>query len=152
MRMMKKYATIYDKHLERTAKGEYCNHSVSPHAAPIHATPYRAEPRQLQLGKKVVEQMSSASAAEPVATKWALSILSVTKKHEIVRFCVTYHRLNALTICDSYLQIDECIGSFRIETFFSRLDANSSSLQVRMNEKDADKMAFVAHREPYRYQ
>lgn len=84
-----------------------------PDAAPIHAAPCRAGPRQRVLEKEEVYQMIKAGVAEAATTEWASPIVFVSKKDGILRFCVNYRRLNAVTERDSYPipTMDECIES-----------------------------------------
>ncbi len=65
----------------------------------------------------------------------------------MLRFCVDYRKLNAITISDTYPIpcMDECIDSLGSAKIFSTLDCNSGYWQIPIAEKDRDKTAFVCH-------
>ncbi len=71
----------------------------------------------------------------------------------MVRFCVDYRKLNAITVRDTYPipHMDECIDSLGSAKMFSTFDCNSGYCQIPIAEKDWDKTAFVRHSGLYRF-
>ena len=69
------------------------------------------------------------------------------KKDGKLRFCIDYHRLNTLTVKDSYPlpRMDECIDSLGEAKVFSTLDAYWGYWQVPINPEDRPKTSFVCH-------
>lgn len=64
---------------------------------------------------------------EPVATKWAIPIVLVSKEDGLLRIGVDNWNMNSISNCDSYplLRMDESIDSLGEATVLSTLDSNS---------------------------
>lgn len=64
----------------------------------------------------------------PVTREWASPIVFVLEKDGSLRLSVDYHRLNAVTVCDSNLipSMDKFINSLGKAQVFSTLHASSS--------------------------
>ena len=60
------------------------------------------------------------------------------------RFCVDYHKLNAVTRKDAYPlpRIDDTLDTLSGACWFSTLDMVSGYWQVEVGEKDREKTAF----------
>ena len=69
------------------------------------------------------------------------------KKDGILRLCVDYQLLNAMTVRDAYRipRIDECIDRLEDAEIFSTVDASSGYWQIPITPKDMDKTTFTTH-------
>lgn len=66
-------------------------------------------------------------------------------------FCLHFHRLNVVTVRDSYPtpQMDKCSSYLGVVNVFLIWDANSSSWKCELDKHEMNTTAFVAHRELY---
>ncbi|GBM23243.1 Retrovirus-related Pol polyprotein from transposon 297 [Araneus ventricosus] len=76
---------------------------------------------------------------------WASSIVLVKKKDGSTRFCVSYRKLNEMTIKDSYPlpRIDDTLNAFNGSQWFSTLDFKSAYWQVDIYHEDREKTSFT---------
>ena len=67
--------------------------------------------------------------------------------HCSVRFCVDYHRLNAVTKIEVFLlsRIDDLLDMLLKSKFFTTLDLESDFWQVKMEPSSREKTAYVTH-------
>ncbi len=96
--------------------------------------------------------MLEKGVIELAQSPWASPVVLVPKPDGMLRFCVDYRKLNAITVRDTYPipRMDECIDSLGSAKIFSTLDCNSGFWQIPIGEKDRDKTAFVWHSRLYR--
>ena len=71
-------------------------------ARPVRCGPRRLAPAGLRTEQTCVQEMLLGGQIEPSDSLWASPVVLVTKKDGLTRFCVDYHRLNALTTKDAY--------------------------------------------------
>jgi hypothetical protein len=95
-----------------------------PDTRPVHCQPYRAGPNALQADTTEVERMLRSVVIEPTTSEWASPVVLVPKPDGSLRFCIDYHKLNAITVRDTYLLpgVDEFIESLGDAVVFSTLD------------------------------
>ena len=76
---------------------------------------------------------------------WASPVVLVPKKNGEIRFCIDYRKLNAITIRDEHPlpRIDDMLDTFNGSKWFSSMDLASGYWQIEMDEKDAQKTAFI---------
>jgi len=55
-----------------------------------------------QVAEEKIREISAAGVIEPSDSPWSAPVILVRKKDDSWRFCVDYHRLNAVTTKDSY--------------------------------------------------
>ena len=110
----------------------------------------KMRPRQLVLAKREalkleLKRLLKLGVIEPSRSCWASPVVLVTKKDGSIRLCVNYHRVNDLTLKDSYPlpRIDDSIDTLRGSKWFSTWDLASGYWQVPMDSKDIDKTAFT---------
>ena len=106
--------------------------------------PRRESLRMKDVIKQEIEKMKNADVIEPSSSPWASPVVLVKKKDGSVRFCVDYHKLNAVTEKDGYPlpRIDDNLASLQGTWWFSTLDLARGYWQVEMSEKDKAKAAF----------
>ncbi len=75
----------------------------------------------------------------------ASSVVIVVKKDESLRYCVDYRKLNKITKTDAYPlpRINDLLEQFRKAKWLTTFDLVSRYQQVKMNEKDIEKTAFI---------
>jgi hypothetical protein len=90
-------------------------------------------------------EMMRQGIVEHAQCEWRSNVVLVRKKDGSLRFCVDYRKLNDVTRKDSYPlpRIDTCLDALSGACWFSTFDLRSGYHQVRMQEGDADKTAFV---------
>jgi len=100
-----------------------------------------------------VEEMLANDIIEPAASPWASNVVLIRKKDGKMRFCVDYRRLNDVSRKDSYPlpRIEDCLSVLGGACYFSTLDLRAGYWQTAMDERDADKTAFVTRRGVFRF-
>ena len=75
---------------------------------------------------------------------WSSPIVMVRKKDGFWRFCIDYHKLNAMTHKDAYpLPRIETLESLAGAQYFTTLDLASGYWQVEVEEAHKEKTAFA---------
>lgn len=116
-------------------------------AKPINIYPYH----YLHYQKNEIEwhtlEMLQQGLIRPSANPFSSSILLVRKKDVTWRFCVDYHTLNTIIMCDrfSILTMDEIIDELHGAKNFTKLDLQSGYHQIWVVEEDITKPAFWMH-------
>ena len=107
-----------------------------PEAKLVFSQPYQAGPGAREVLKKSVEDMLDKDVIEPSQREWASPVVLVPKSDGLLRFCVDYRRLDAITVKDSYPlpRIEDCLDSLRDATCFTTLDCNSGYWQIPVAE------------------
>ena len=107
---------------------------------------YRPMPpvKQQEVNKEV-HSMLEKNIIEPSYSPWASPVVLVTKKDGTTRFCVDYRRLNALTRKDAFPlpRIQDVLGTMGGARYFCTMDLASGYWQIRMQDQDKEKTAFV---------
>ena len=73
-------------------------------ACPVHQPPYRLPYAYRDKVKKELQEMLAAGIIEPSSSEWSSPLVVVHKEDGSLRLCVDYHRLNAVTQPDAYIQ------------------------------------------------
>jgi Reverse transcriptase (RNA-dependent DNA polymerase) len=122
-------------------------------ARPVHAHPYQDGPQAREVGREEIERMLSQGVIEPATSEWAFPIVLEPKSDGLLRFCVDYRRLNAITIPETYPlpRMDECIDSLGDAAVFTTLDCNSGYWQIPVHPRDRDKTTFTSHYGLYQF-
>ncbi len=78
---------------------------------------------------------------------WCSPIVLVRKKDGTIHFCVDYRKLKDVTHKDVYLlpRIDDILDALLGAKYFCSIDLASGSLQIKLAEKDSEKMAFSSY-------
>ncbi len=120
---------------------------------PIRLPPSRLPITKQKIEKEEVQKMLDRGVIEPCQSSWASPVVLVTKKDGTTRFCVDYRKLNDVTRKDAYPlpRIDDMLDALRGSRYFSTLDLYSGYWQVKMDEQDIDKTAFVTRQGLFRF-
>jgi hypothetical protein len=105
---------------------------------PINVAPYRLGPVEKQKVAEEIKVMCENDIIRPSRSPWAAPVVLVTKKDGMIRFCVNYRKINAITKKDVYPlpRIDEALDAMHGATFFSTLDLASGYWQVEVDPRD----------------
>ena len=120
---------------------------ITMDARPVRCGPRRLAPAELRKEQTCVQEMLDGGQIEPSDSPWASPVVLVTKKDGTMRFCVDYHRLNALTTKDAYPlpRIDDSLWLLGNQQWFSTMDLASGYWQVAMSPEAKRKAAFVTN-------
>ena len=98
--------------------------------------------------------MLQNGVVHPSTSPWASPIVLVKKKDGGTCFCVDYRELNDVTRKDAYQlpQIDETLDALAGVKLFSTWDLASGYWQVKMDDADCEKTAFVTRHGLFEFQ
>ena len=111
---------------------------------PIHQQAHRVPPAHRQEAKQILQDMLNNSIITPSLSPWASPLVLVWKKDGLLRFCVDYHKINAITRKDAYPlpRVDDTLDTMASCKWFTTLHLLRSYWQVEVDEKDREKTAF----------
>ena len=91
---------------------------------PPNSRPYRHSPQQKDEVERQVADMLKAGIVKPSMIPYASPVLLVKKKDGSWRFCVDYHKLNAITMKNKFPLpiVDELLDELAGSKFFSKQD------------------------------
>ena len=91
--------------------------------------------------------MLAGGQIEPIDSPWSTPVVLVTKKDGGTRLCVDYHRLNIVTVNDTYPlpRIDDTLDMLAGRQWFSTLDLASGYWQVSLSQEARIKTTFATH-------
>jgi hypothetical protein len=112
---------------------------------PVHQAPYASAWRERELINDQTQTMMRGNVIVPSNSAWAAPVVLARKKDGEWRFCVNYHRLNAVTKKDVYPlpTIDDALSRMEGSRYFSILDMQAGYWQVEVDEQDRAKTAFI---------
>ena len=89
--------------------------------------------------------MIKAGVIRPSTSEWASAPALVRKRDGSVRWCIDYRALNDYTIKDCFPLpiIEDCLDSLQSTTTFCTLDLASGYYQIKLEESEYKKPAFV---------
>ena len=128
-------------------------HRIDTGEQPPFREPLRRQPVEyLPIIDQHVGGMVANDIIEPTALPWASNVV-IIKKNGSYRFCVDYRRLNDITRKDSYPLpcTDDCLSSLGGASYFSTLDLRAGYWLTAMDERDADKTAFITRRGTFKF-
>jgi hypothetical protein len=112
---------------------------------PIKPLPRRLPNALRPVVEEQVSEMLENQVIKPSNSPWASPIVLVRKKDGDWRFCIDFRKLNEVTVKDAFPlpQVADLVDSLSGHRYFSTLDLASGHLQVRMEESNQEKTAFV---------
>ena len=116
-----------------------------PETPPFKEHFHRIPPPQLDEVREHLKLMLDAGVVQPSNSPWCNAVVLVRKKDGSLCFCITFRRLNALTVKDShplphiYETLESLVGAAHYSTF----DLNSGFWQVPMDEESKQYTAFT---------
>ena len=92
-----------------------------------------------------LDKMLKAGVIQPSVSEWASAPVLVRKRDETVRWCIDYRALNSVTTKNVFPLplVEECLDTLAGNQWFTKLDANSAYWQIKINEQDRRKTAFI---------
>ncbi|KAM7298527.1 reverse transcriptase/ribonuclease H [Ixodes scapularis] len=92
--------------------------------------------------------MLNTGAVQESQSPWASPVVLAPKKDGLVRLCVDYRHLNAVTVRDPYPfpSIDSVMYAIGNAKVFTTLDCSQGFLQIEIDPEDVPKTALTCHR------
>ncbi|CAM4584877.1 unnamed protein product [Lepidochelys olivacea] len=89
--------------------------------------------------------MLALGVIQPSASPWASPVVLVPKKDGLVRFCVDYGKLNAITVSDVYPmpRPDELLNNLGGARYLTTMDLTKGYWQVPLDADARLKSAFI---------
>ena len=140
------YADVFSSGPEDIGLTDAVEHTIDTgDSRPIRLPPRRLPIAKQQCEAEEVSKMLKRGVIEPSSSPWASPVVLVTKKDGSTRFCVDYRKLNDVTRKDAYPlpRIDDTLDALKGSMYFSTLDLYSGYWQVKMDEADKVKTAFI---------
>jgi hypothetical protein len=126
---------------------------LKPGTTPIYKTPYRMAIPELVELKEHIKELLEKEFIHPSSSPWGTPVIFVPKKDSTQRLCVDYRDLNEVTIKNKYPlpRIDDLFYQLYGACVFSKIDLRSGYHQLKIQECDIPKIAFVSRYGLYEY-
>ncbi|CAM4640475.1 unnamed protein product [Lepidochelys kempii] len=97
--------------------------------------------------------MLQMGVIRPSVSAWASPVVLVPKPDGEIRFCVDYHKLNAVTRPDNYPMphTDELLEKLGWAQFISTVELTKGYWQVPLHESSKERSAFTTHVRLYKF-
>ena len=144
--LLVEYGDIFAKHEMDLGEFSEVTHKIEVGGAkPVQFRPRRTPMAFEKEEKEHLEKLLAAKIISPGVSEWASPTVLVRKKDGSVRYCVDLRGVNKATVKDKYPlpKISECIDALAGCDYFSCLDMANGYYQLKMEEGDRDKTAFV---------
>ena len=144
--MLCKYGGVFAEHDMDLGSFSAVKHKIDTG----DARPIKQRPRRTPLAfegeeREHLQKLLDAGIISRGASEWASPTVLVRKKDGGVRYCIDMRGVNSVTIKDRFPlpRISECIDALGGCEYFSCLDMANGYYQIKMDEEDRDKTAFV---------
>jgi hypothetical protein len=120
---------------------------LNPGTAPIYEMPFRMTTTQLAELMEHIWELLEKGFIHPSSSPWGAPVIFVPKKDGTHRLCVDYCALNEVTVKNKYPlpRIDDLFDQLRGACVFSKIDLWSRYHQLKVQECDILKTAFVRY-------
>jgi hypothetical protein len=124
-----------------------------PRTAPLNKSPYRMSTLQLRKLKDHIQELEGKGYIHPSSSPWGTPVIFVPRKDGTQRMCVDYHALNEVTFKNMYPlpRIDDLFDQLHGACVFSKIDLRSGYNQLKIQESDKPRMAFITRDGLYEY-
>ncbi|XP_066987487.1 uncharacterized protein [Macrobrachium rosenbergii] len=118
---------------------------LEPGTTPIRQPYYRVVGRRLESLRKEVQYLLDNNLAEPSTSPWASPCILVPKANGQLRLCTDYHKLNKVTIKDSFPlpRINDILDNIGKAKILTQIDLMKGYYQVPLTEKAKEISAFT---------
>jgi hypothetical protein len=126
---------------------------LQPSTTSISRSPYKMSRNELAELKIQLKNLLDKGYIRPSSSPWGCPALFVSKKDKVLRLCVDYRLLNAVTIKNKYplpcidILFDQLAGA----QVFSKIDLCSGYHQIKIRAEDIPKTAFSTRYGMYEY-
>ncbi|GJU67562.1 putative reverse transcriptase domain-containing protein [Tanacetum coccineum] len=125
-----------------------------PGAAPVARAPYRLAPSKIKELSEQLQELFDKGFIRPSSSPWGALVLFVKKKDGSFRMCIDYRELNKLTMKNRYPvpRIDDLFDQLQGSSIYSKIDLRLGYHQLRVQEQDIPKTAFLTRYGHYEFQ
>jgi hypothetical protein len=126
---------------------------LKPGITPIYKTPYSMDTPELAELKEHIKELLEKGFICPSSSSWGAPVIFVPKKDGTQGLCVDYRALNEVTIKNKYPlpRIDYLFDQLCGVRLLSEIDLRSGYHQLKIQECNIPKTAFVLGYGPYEY-
>ena len=152
--LLYEYKNIFDPKLKNPGGAEGVTHQINiGDNKPINQNLYRTGPKEREAQNTQIKDMLESGVIRPFKSPWASPIIMVKKKDNTLRFCIDYRKLNKITKKDVYPlpRIDDSLNALGGRIIYTTLDCSSGYHQIRMNESDKEKTAYISSERLYEF-
>lgn len=120
---------------------------------PIHQTPRRLSPLELNIVNKQIEEWLDQDVIKASKSEFASPIVLAKKKNGSYRLCVDYRRLNKKIIRERFPLplIEDLLDKLKEAQLFTSLDLKNGFLHVNVSEESQKYTAFVTPQGQYEF-
>jgi len=150
-RIMERYGETLNKELGLT---ELAVFSIDTgESNPFYQQPYNTQAHFKDSINKELDWLLEKNFIRPSDSPWASPIVAVRKPDGTASLCVDFKRVNAVTTNQPFYmpRVEEVLEGVGKSKFISKLDLSKGYYQVKMDEKDICKTAFVCHRGKFEF-
>jgi hypothetical protein len=126
---------------------------LKPGTTPIYKAPHRVVTPELAELKEHINELLEKGFIHPSSSPRGAPLIFVPKKDDTQRLCMDYHALNEVTVKNKYMlpRIDDLFNQLHGACVFSKIDLRSGYHQLKIQECDILKTAFVLRYGLYEY-
>ena len=117
---------------------------LHPGVSPIHMTPHRIAPVELQEFRVQLQGLLDKGFIKPSTSPWGAPVLIAKKNGKTLRLCIDYRQWNRVMIQNRYLlsRIDDLFDQLRGARVYPKIDLRAGYHQLRVRDTDIPKTAF----------
>jgi hypothetical protein len=153
--VVKEFPVVFPKELPGMSSDQDIKFVIElkPGTAPIYKTPYRMATPELAELKEHLKELLEKGFIHPSSSSWGAPVIFVLKKDGIQRLWMNYHALNEVTVKNKYPlpRIVDLFDQLRGVSVFSKIDLRSIYHQLKIQECDIPKTAFISRYGLYEY-